>query len=265
LAADNHIFLAILLRIGDSPPTMKTAPHDTPRVRFRWSRYHAMMIAAPVDKAMRDRIISGLGALIGIVATGQLITVLLGAGGHMPLMIAPIGASAVLVFAAPASPMAQPWAVFAGSTVSALAGVAVAQLHAEPMLAAGLAVGAAICAMALLRCLHPPGGAVALSAVMGGPAILASGWSFALTPVAVESALLLIMAWSFHRFSGHSFPHVAKHVADPPEPLPGDFSRIDLRRAIEDYPDILDVDFADLEEVLLAAEHHAARRRGSIG
>ena len=244
---------------------MQPPPPDTPRVRFRWSRYQAMMIAVPADRATRDRMISGLGALVGICATGLLVRGLIGTGIHMPLLIAPIGAAAVLLFAVPASPMAQPWAVIGGNIVSAVVGVSVGLLGADPMLAAGLAVGGAIAAMALLRCLHPPGGAVALTAVVGGPAIHALGFGFVLAPVALGTALLLAMAWGFHRFSGHSYPHRAVHVAVPAEPLPGDFSRHDLRRALADYPDLLDVDFDDLEEVLRAAEHHAALRRGRTG
>lgn len=238
---------------------MKTVPDDTPRVRFRWSRYHAMMIAVPADKAVRDRLISGLGALIGIVATGLLVRSLADAGAHMPLLIAPIGAAAVLLFAVPASPMAQPWSVLGGNLVSAVVGVSVARLGADPMVAAGLAVGGAIIAMALARCLHPPGGAVALTAVLGGPAIHAMGYGFVLAPVGIGTVLLLAMAWGFHRFSGHSYPHVAKPLAEPVSTA--DFSREDLIKAIEEYPDMLDVDVADLEELLHAAEHNAAARR----
>jgi len=181
----------------------------------------------------------------------------------MPLLIAPIGAAAVLLFAVPASPMAQPWSVVGGNLASAIVGVSVARLGADPMLSAGLAVGGAIAAMALLRCLHPPGGAVALTAVVGGPAIHDLGYGFVIAPVGLGTVLLLAMAWGFHRFSGHSYPHRAKHIADPPQPLPSDFSRHDLRLALADYPDLLDVDFEDLEEVLLAAEHRAAVRRGA--
>jgi CBS domain-containing membrane protein len=241
---------------------MQTPPPDTPRVRFRWSRYQAMVIAVPADRAMRDRLISGLGALVGILATGLLVRGLIGTGAHMPLLIAPIGAAAVLLFAVPASPMAQPWSVVGGNLVSAIVGVSVARLGADPMLSAGLAVGGAIAAMALLRCLHPPGGAVALTAVVGGPAIHDLGYGFVIAPVGLGTVLLLAMAWGFHRFSGHSYPHRARHIADPPQPLPTDFSRHDLRLALADYPDLLDVDFGDLEEVLLAAEHRAAVRRG---
>lgn len=242
-------------------PAMKNVPDDTPRVRFRWSRYQAMMIAVPADKAVRDRLVSALGALVGIIATGLLVGGLAGVGTHMPLLIAPIGAAAVLLFAVPASPMAQPWAVIGGNLVSAVVGVSVALLGAGPMVGAGLAVGAAIAAMALLRCLHPPGGAVALTAVLGGPAIQASGYDFVIAPVGVGTVLLLAMAWGFHRFSGHSYPHVAAAVTEPP--LSTDFSRQDLLQAIADYPDVLDVDVADLEGLLHAAEHAAmARRRG---
>ena len=237
---------------------MKTPARDTPRVRFRWSRYHAMMIAAPADKAVRDRLISGFGALLGIIATGVLVRSLAGAGAHMPLLIAPIGAAAVLLFAVPASPMAQPWPVFGGNLVSAIVGVSVARIGADPMVAAGLAVGGAIAAMALLRCLHPPGGAVALTAVLGGPVIHAMGYGFVIAPVGVGTVLLLAMAWGFHRFSGHSYPHVAKPLAEPVSTA--DFSRQDLIKAIEDYPDALDVDVDDLEELLHAAEHNAVAR-----
>lgn len=241
---------------------MNMLPEGTPRVRFRWSRYHAMTIAVPADKATRDRIISGIGALVGIIATGLLVRSLAGVGAHMPLLIAPIGAAAVLLFAVPASPMAQPWPVIAGNIVSAIVGVSVAQLAADPMVSAGLAVGCAIVAMALLRCLHPPGGAVALTAVLGGPAIQASGYDFVIAPVAVDTALLLVMAWGFHRFSGHSYPHVAKPITEPDA---ADFSREDLAKAVEDYPDILDVAMEDLEELLRAAEHNALLRRARRG
>lgn len=236
---------------------MKTLPEDTPRVRFRWSRYHAMMIAVPADRAMRDRLISGFGALIGIIATGLLVRGLIGAGAHLPLLIAPIGAAAVLLFAVPASPMAQPWALLGGNIVSAVVGVSVARLGGDPIFAAGLAVGGAIAAMALLRCLHPPGGAVALTAVLGGPAIHASGYGFVIAPVGVGTVLLLAMAWAFHRFSGHSYPH----VAEPAPAQSDDFSREDLAKAIADYPDILDVAVTDLEQLLHAAEQNAVVRR----
>lgn len=220
------------------------------------------MMFLPIDRATRDRLFAGVGAVIGIALTALVVRLLIGPDVAIPLLVAPIGAAAVLLFAVPASPMAQPWAAIGGNLVSAVVGVSVVRLGLDPMLSAGLAVGGAICAMAVLRCLHPPGGAVALTAVLGGPAIHALGYGFVLAPVGIGTLLLLAMAWGFHRVSGHSYPHSAMHIANPPQPLPGDFTREDLRRAIEQYPDLLDVSFNDLEEVLLAAEHEAAVRRG---
>ena len=79
-----------------------------------------------------------------------------------PLLIAPMGASAILLFAVPASPLAQPWPVIGGHMVAALVGVTIAHLVGTPMLAAPLAVALSFGAMTIFRCVHPPSGAIAL-------------------------------------------------------------------------------------------------------
>ena len=84
----------------------------------------------------------------------------LGAHTNMPLLIAPMGASAVLLFAVPASPLAQPWSAVGGNTIGAILGVLSARFIPDPMVAAGVAVSLTIGATALCRCLHPPAGAV---------------------------------------------------------------------------------------------------------
>jgi len=73
-----------------------------------------------------------------------------------------MGASSVLLFAVPASPLAQPWSIVGGNFVSALVGIGCAHWIPDPALAATLAVGLAIIAMFQLRCLHPPGGAMGM-------------------------------------------------------------------------------------------------------
>ena len=125
----------------------------------------------------------------------------------LPLLVAPISASAVLVFAVPASPLAQPWSVVGGNVVSALVGVTAARFVPSPYLVVGVAVGGAILAMSLLRCLHPPGGAAALTAVIGGPAVLGAGYAFPFVPVGIYSLILILTGIAFHRASGHSYPH----------------------------------------------------------
>jgi CBS domain-containing membrane protein len=206
---------------------------------------------------LRDRVAAGLAAGVGIALTSLVSGWLLG-WSNLPLLVAPIGASAVLLFAVPASPLAQPWPLVGGNVVSALVGVTIAQLLGHGPLAAGAAVGAAIVAMALCRCLHPPGGAAALTAVIGGPAVTAAGFVFPFAPVAVNSLLLLATGWAFHRVSGHRYPH----RAGPPVAAPG-LLRADIDRALAEAHESFDIAPEDLEELLGRAERHAqARRRG---
>jgi CBS domain-containing membrane protein len=235
-------------------PALRKSSSAAPRLR-------AALSTIAADRATNDRALAGVGAVLGIAAFAWLLYRLIGSG-HGPLLIAPVGAAAVLVFAVPASPLAQPWALFGGNIASALVGITIARLGLDPWWAAGLAVGGAICAMALLRCLHPPGGAVALTAVVGGPAVAGSGYGFVLMPVAVGTALLFLTAWCYHRFSGHSYPHVAPAAPVVPD-SPLEFGREDLIAAIDDYPDILDVNVDDLEQVLHAAEQRALNRRSA--
>ena len=205
----------------------------------------------------RDRLFACFGALAGIALTGWLCAWLRASPSQMPLIVAPMGASAVLVFAVPASPLAQPWPVFGGNVVSALVGVAAARLVPDPFLGAGLAVGGAILAMSLLRCLHPPGGAAALTAVIGGPAIASAGFLFPFVPVGLNSVVLVAAGWLFHRASGHSYPH----KAPAPRPAAPGFHAESIDRALADVGEAFDISRADLDLLLGRAEHHEMRRR----
>ena len=134
---------------------------------------------------------------------------MLGSSASIPLLVAPMGASAVLLFAVPASPLAQPWSIIGGNLVSATVGVACATWIADPVDAAALAIALAICAMFTLRCVHPPSGAVALTAVLGGPSIHSLGFGFVFEPILIQSFALLAAAIVFHALTGHRYPHVA--------------------------------------------------------
>ncbi len=82
-------------------------------------------------------------------------------------LMASLGASALLVFVLPGSPMAQPWAVIAGNTLSALVGISCFHLIGQPLLALPAAVALSILGMFVLRCLHPPAAAISLIVVLG--------------------------------------------------------------------------------------------------
>jgi CBS domain-containing membrane protein len=126
-------------------------------------RLSSLFVPILAGATLRDRLLACLGALVGIALTSFVCATVLHGWAPLPLLVAPIGASAVLVFAVPASPLAQPWSVLGGNVVSALVGVIAAMFISTPWLAVGIAVAGAILAMSLLRCLHPPGGAAALT------------------------------------------------------------------------------------------------------
>lgn len=116
-------------------------------------------------------------------------------GTDVTLMIASFGASAVLVYGAVRSPLAQPRNLVGGHVISALVGVTIWQLFQHtPWLAEALAVATAIAAMHLTRTLHPPGGATALVAVIGSDRIHDLGYLFVLIPATVGPMLLLLVA-----------------------------------------------------------------------
>ena len=211
---------------------------------------------------LRDRLFACIGGVIGVALTSLACAMALHGSAPLPLLVAPIGASAVLIFAVPSSPLAQPWSVIGGNVVSALVGVTAARFVPIPYLAVGVAVGGAILAMSLLRCLHPPGGAAALTAVIGGPAVLGAGYAFPFVPVGINSLILILTGLAFHRVSGHSYPHRAIPIVGHElaasglgAPHPAD---IDL--ALADLGETFDVSREDLDLLFRRVEFHAAKR-----
>ena len=188
---------------------MSAPPQDTPAVPRSGGLPHWMLALLPsaAGADWREQVRVVVGATLGILVTAWLCHAASGttASAAWPWLVAPMGASAVLVFGAPANPMAQPWAVVGGHAVSGLIGLAVAHLGAPPALAAALAVGAAIGAMFALRCLHPPGGATALLMVLGD----VSNVSFVLFPVLANAFALVAMGVAYNRATRRDYPHHA--------------------------------------------------------
>jgi CBS-domain-containing membrane protein len=137
---------------------------------------------------------SWVGGLLGIAAVGYLNDRFL-EGSDFMLILGSHGATAVLAFGAVKSPLAQPPNLIGGHLISALIGVSAYQLfHPWMWLAAAVAVATAIAAMHATKTLHPPGGATALIAVIGGDKIHNLGYLYALMPVAAGAVILLIVA-----------------------------------------------------------------------
>ena len=141
---------------------------------------------------------AALGVALGLLVA-DLVLWALGAG--QTALIAPFGASAFLIFMVPGSPLAQPWPVVVGNTVSALSALAMLVLGLPLLAAICLSVMLAIIVMALTRSLHPPGGAVAIATVLAAPAL-----GFALIPVAAGSLVLVLAGMVWHRALGRPYP-----------------------------------------------------------
>ena len=226
-----------------------------------WPRFS---LPAPLAAGPREIFLGTLGAGVGLLLTEWISRLVL--GESLPWFVAPMGASAVLLFCVPASPLAQPWPSLAGNTVSALIGVGCYQLLGETGMALALAGLLAIGAMFLLRCLHPPGGAVALTAVLGGAPVHELGYGFALVPVMANTAAMLLLAMLFNNAVGRRYPHQAQgrpHPHATRDPLPSarvGFRADDLDAALASFGEVLDIDREDLEEIMVRAQMHARRR-----
>lgn len=153
-----------------------------------------------------EKIISAIGGFIAIFCILLISQWAIGLQ-HSSMIVASMGASAVLLFAVPHGQLSQPWSVFGGHIISAIIGVTCFKLFANEMLAASLAVGIAIGAMYYLQCIHPPGGATALSAVIGNEAVHELGYYYVITPILINVLIILIVAVLFnYLFSWRRYP-----------------------------------------------------------
>mmetsp|Transcript_45612 Transcript_45612/g.102991 ORF Transcript_45612/g.102991 Transcript_45612/m.102991 type:complete len:337 (+) Transcript_45612:191-1201(+) len=126
--------------------------------------------------------------------------------GHFGLVTS-FGAQAVLLYGVPQAPFAQPWNAIAGSTLSALVGVACQKAGGDTtsnymlILQSSFAVSLAVIVMLLTGSVHPPAGATALSAVVGSSYIKDMGWSYALFPILIGSVLQVSLALVLNNLS----------------------------------------------------------------
>lgn len=227
------------------------------------------LLPPPNSAGLIEQWRASAGALTALAMTAWVSVAM--AGSAALWLIAPMGASAVLLFCLHGSPLAQPWPVIGGNMVSALVGVACFKLLGDGVMSAPVAGGLAIAAMFAMRCLHPPGGAVALTAVLAGPDVHALGWSFALVPVALNSVLMVGAALLVNNATGRRYPHAQRSLLDNQHDT-GDaaptarlgFQREDLDQVLKHYGQVLDVSRDDLENIILATETHAYERRFGV-
>lgn len=227
---------------------------------------HALRSLGPVIPPAHwpEALRAGLGALVGLSVV-VLLAILPGIGPQMGFyLIAPFGASAVLLFAAPSSPLAQPWSVIVGNSASACVVVLVCMAMPDPFWRVIISVGAAIVVMILLRALHPPGGAVAMTAALAPDLVVQKGLAFALSPVAEGSITLVLIAILYARATGRRYPFRqfddanthGTHDVEPAQRL--GLTEDELAGILTSYRQSLNLGVEDLARLIAAAEMQAA-------
>ncbi len=206
----------------------------------------------------RERWFSALGGFVALFVLLWINTALLSLQGAA-MVVASMGASLVLLFAVPHGALSQPWALFGGHLVSALIGVSCARWIGDPLLGGALAVGLAIGAMHYLHCIHPPGGATALVAVLGGEELQQLGYGFVLQPVLENVVLVLILAVLINLpLRWRRYP--ASIAGVPAAATKGDaleLSHADLSHALAQLESYIDVSESDLIRIYALAQAHA--------
>ena len=154
-----------------------------------------------------EGLISGVGGFFGIAAVYFVNIFLVSDSALAIIIVASMGSSAVLLFAAPLSSLTQPWNVFGGHLISAIIGVTCAKYINQELIAAAASVGISVGAMYYLRCVHPPAGATTLFAVIGGPSVHSLGYSFVISPILFNVVVILLAAFIYNApFSWRRYP-----------------------------------------------------------
>jgi len=207
-----------------------------------------------------EKLVSALGAFLGIFLVFYTSTYFL-QGTESYLIVASMGASAVLLFAVPHGPLSQPWSLIGGHLLSAVVGVTCAKFIPDVFIAAPLAVGLAVGIMYYFHCIHPPGGATALSAVVGGSSVHELGYQFVLTPILINVAAILFVAISFnYLFKWRRYPvYLARKVEAAKKPKAentyGSITHEDFVYALSEFESYIDISEDDLLKIYDLVTH----------
>jgi len=212
-----------------------------------------------------EKLVSALGAFLGIYLIFYTSTYFL-SGTVSYLIVASMGATAVLLFAVPHGPLSQPWSIIGGHIIAAAIGVTCAKFIPDAFIAAPLAVGIAVGAMYYCHCIHPPGGATALSAVVASDEIQQLGYQFILTPVLINVAAILFVAFTFNYFfKWRRYPaYLAQKQAATKKVKSdsryGEITHEDFVYALSEFESFIDISENDLLRIydLVTQRHQSA-------
>ncbi|MDD0843486.1 HPP family protein [Pseudomonas sp. Gutcm_11s] len=211
----------------------------------------------------REALRAATGCFMGMLIT-LLICQQLFPAPMLMYLFGPLAASSVLLFAVSSGALAQPWSFLGGYLVATLVAVSLGQWLGYSIPLACWAVGISVLLMCLLRCVHPPAGAVALCVHLSGVAVEQHGFGL-VVPVMSAAASLLGCALIYNNLSGVSYPKRPgnpdlHHTRDPSAELRVGISDEDLEHALEDFGGIVDITRDDLARLVRTTERYALKR-----
>ena len=226
----------------------------------------------PVQLNLKAKILSLLACFCAIFFIALITQTIIGVS-NSPIIVASMGASAVILFFIPNSPLAQPWPFIGGQLCSAFIGMSCALNITETASSAAVAAGTSVLAMLILRCLHPPATATALAPVMAGDSITSLGYSFMLVPVGINVGLMIVLSVIINRWIlNRDYPSaLSKKEATKNQPpseatsAPNGGHKIgittqDIELALKNSNSFVDITATELSQLLSNAELNTFKR-----
>lgn len=242
--------------------------------RVMWNECKQYLGIATNTTSHGEKLISLIGGFFGILAVFTFTQLLVAQNWlDLPasyLVVTSMGASAVLLFVVPHGALAQPWAVIGGHVLSALIGVTAATFLGTSAWVGAFAVGSAIGLMYYARCIHPPGGATALTAVVGGASVTDLGYSYLIIPILANVLIILIVAIVFNAvFTWRRYPAHLAHKLKPILPTSSvntqagarqfELTQEDFAAAMQELDSFVDITTDGLIDLLELAKQHAEK------
>lgn len=232
-----------------------------------WSRRWFGWLPRTMHTRPAEWLRAAIGVSLALAAAFCICRQLYGADTAMILM-GPLGASAVLLFAVSSGALAQPWPLLGSYSIAALVSWLV---QAQSFVAiptgwlAVLAVGVTLLLMSWLRCLHPPGGALVLVLVLAADSLRSMG-IWVVLPVGLGACCLLFCATLYNNLTGIRYPKQQPRtdLHNTRDILPGQrvgFTEEDLDRALSKFGSFVDITRHDLEQIIRDTESSALRRK----
>lgn len=191
---------------------------------------------------LQSKLQSAVGAFLGILITGLIFLFTSHVQPNQTWLMAPLGASALMLFTLPESPLAQPWSLIGGNLIAGFVGMTCLFLIDTPLLSASISIFACILLMYALRCLHPPSGAVAVMIAMGASGTRDLGYVFILHPLGTITLTLLLCAFVYNRATGQIYP-------------------VNVRENLNKQKELMEVKDIDTEAVALHSEQRTYAQR----